>query len=202
MTGNEIIERLKRDFSDPDYRCVYAEDFLNSSIATQIKVLREEREWTQADLAKKTGKAQSRISEIEDINYSSWSIRTLRRLARAFDLRLKVTFEEFGTLLSDFTKLNRESLQRNSFSTDPAFMTQVPEFAYSDSAAAISKLQIEAMSHSSCGVQQHLPAHIQRATNSQSTGLFLSPVKQQPASMKTITQNQSGAGTLPLSNLG
>jgi len=118
---NEIANRLLTDLQDYDYRNIYDEGFLNSSIAMQIKILREQRGWSQVQLAQKVGMVQSRISEIEDVNYSSWSIRTLKRLARIFDLRLKVSFEEFGTLLTDFTKLDRESLVKRSFSDDPAF---------------------------------------------------------------------------------
>jgi transcriptional regulator with XRE-family HTH domain len=117
----DVVERLKRDFRDSEYRTVYDEGFLNSSLATQIKVLREEREWTQTELAEKAGMNQSRVSELEDINFSSWTIRTLRKLAKAFDLRLKISFEEFGTLLGDFRTLNRNGLSRRSFAADAVF---------------------------------------------------------------------------------
>jgi transcriptional regulator with XRE-family HTH domain len=118
---SDVVERLKKDFKDPEYRHVYDEGFSSSSIATQIKVLREARKWTQAELADKAGMNQSRISEIEDVNFSSWTMRTLRKLARAFDLRLKISFEEFGTLLTDFRDLNREHLSRRPFDSDLAF---------------------------------------------------------------------------------
>jgi transcriptional regulator with XRE-family HTH domain len=133
--ANEVVERLRRDFQESTYRHVYDSGFLDSSIATQIKVLREQRGWKQSDLAREAKTGQSRISEIEDVNYSSWSIRTLRRLAKAFDVRLKVSFEEFGTLLTDFTKLNRTSLERCSFRDDPAF--REPE-QNQDEAASLS----------------------------------------------------------------
>jgi len=118
---SSVVDRLKTDFKDLEYRHVYDEGFLNSSIATQLKVLREERGWTQDVLADRAGMNQSRISELEDVNFNSWTIRTLRKLARAFDLRLKISFEEFGTLLHDFRELNRRSLSRHSFGEDTAF---------------------------------------------------------------------------------
>jgi transcriptional regulator with XRE-family HTH domain len=117
----DVVDRLRTDFKDPEYRHVYDEGFLNSSIATQIKVLREERNWTQAVLADKAGMNQSRVSELEDVNFNSWTIRTLRKFAKAFDLRLKISFEEFGTLLHDFRNLNRAGLSRRSFDSDPEF---------------------------------------------------------------------------------
>jgi transcriptional regulator with XRE-family HTH domain len=133
----DVVERLTRDFNDPDYRHVYDEGFLNSSIATQIKVLREERGWTQAHLAGKAKMNQSRVSELEDVNFNSWTMRTLRKLARALDLRLKISFEEFGTLLRDFRDLNRESLSRRSFGSDPAFQSAHAEAKPMASARAL-----------------------------------------------------------------
>jgi len=114
-------KRLRQAFRDKDYRHPYVDEFLNSSIATQIKVLREQRGWSQKDLADKAGMKQPVISRIENVNYSSWSINTLRKIAEAFDLTLRVTFESFGTRLKDITKFSRETLKRLSFEKDPEF---------------------------------------------------------------------------------
>jgi len=121
---NELINKLKSEFHDKETRQVYIDEFLNSSIATQIKVLREQRGWNQERLAQEADMKQSRISVLEDVNYSSWSIKTLRRLAEAFDLTLSVSFEEFGTRLRELEQLSRESLQRRSFNKDPVFNKQ------------------------------------------------------------------------------
>lgn len=108
-------------FFDSEYRAGYAESFLDSRIATQIRVLREQRGWTQAQLAEAAGMKQSRICALEDANYSSWSVTTLKRLARAFDVPLDVEFGTFGRLLREASTFNRESLQRPEFAKDPAF---------------------------------------------------------------------------------
>lgn len=115
------FNKLKREFQDPEYAHTYAFGFLNSYIATQIKVLRESREWTQAILAQEVNMKQSRISTLEDVNYSAWSISTLRRLAKAFNLRLKVSFEEFGSLFQEIDTFSRKSLERRPFESDPVF---------------------------------------------------------------------------------
>ena len=115
------FEKLRRDFTDPEYAHSYADGFLNSYIATQIKVLREKHGLTQQRLAQETGMRQARISVLENVNYSAWSINTLRRLARAFQLRLKVSFEEFGTLLPELESFSRESLERRPLEEDPVF---------------------------------------------------------------------------------
>jgi transcriptional regulator with XRE-family HTH domain len=117
---DSLIEELK----DPEARRDYAEIFGNSSIALQIKALRLQRKWSQEELGRRAGMKQARISAMEQSSYSAWSIRTLRRLAEAFDLALIVRFESFGTLLSDIGQSGREHLERPSFSEDPAFCVQ------------------------------------------------------------------------------
>lgn len=119
---DEIRESLRRELlEDPEARAHYAEMLLDTTIALQLKTLRQQRDWTQKQLAEMADMRQSRISTMEKIDYSSWSIRILKQLAKAFDVRLRVTFESFGTLLDDYTRLGRADLERPSFSDDPAF---------------------------------------------------------------------------------
>lgn len=118
---NPWAEQLKKSFKDKEYRHGYVDDFLNTSIATQIKVLRERRDWSQEELADKAGMKQPTISRIENVNYSSWSINTLRKIAEAFDLTLLVTFESFGTRLKDISRFSRKALEKHSFEEDPVF---------------------------------------------------------------------------------
>jgi transcriptional regulator with XRE-family HTH domain len=115
-------DRLIKALQDEDYRHAYDEEFANSRMATQIKVIREQREgMTQAQLAEKAGMKQSRISALENVDYSAWSISTLRRLARALGVRLSFEFESWGELLSEVDRFNREALQRPDFENDRAF---------------------------------------------------------------------------------
>lgn len=118
---SELIENLREEFRDSETRHIYADDFLNSSIATQIKVLREQAGWTQAELAEKAGMRQERISVLEDVNYSSWTANVLKRIAKAFDMRLSIKIESFGSFLTEFSDFSRESLARPKFEDDPAF---------------------------------------------------------------------------------
>lgn len=110
----EYAETLIEQFKDKELAHAHVDDFLNISIATQLKVLREQRGLTQTTLAQLADMMQARISVMEDINYSSWSISTLKKLARAFDVSLKVSFESFDTLISDTGNFNKESLQRDT----------------------------------------------------------------------------------------
>ena len=118
---SELREHLKDAFRDLEYRHTFAEESLNTSIATQIKVLREQRGWNQGELATRADMLQPAISRLENINYSAWSLASLKRFAQTFDLVLSVKFETFGSLLDEVEEMDREYLQRHSFEDDPAF---------------------------------------------------------------------------------
>src|SRR6266542_5168793 len=124
---SELVERLKKEFQNEDYRYAYDEEFSNSRIATQIKVLREQRELNQSALAELAGMKQSRISELENVNYNSWSISTLRRLARALGVRLSFAFESWGELLPEADSFGRKSLEKPQFEKDSAFQPSESE---------------------------------------------------------------------------
>lgn len=118
---SELTENIRQELKDRETRFIYDDDLLNTYIATQIRTLREQRDWTQQKLAEEAGMKQERISVLEDVNYSSWTAKVLRRLAQAFDLRLTIKFEEYNTFFKDFEGVKPESLKRRSFEDDPAF---------------------------------------------------------------------------------
>jgi transcriptional regulator with XRE-family HTH domain len=119
MNGDEEQAReLAREFVDEEYRRNWAEDFLDTSLALQIAALRLARGWKQSDLARKASTTQSAISRMEDVEYGAHSIRVLKQLAAAFDLRLKVSFEEFGSLIGESGAFSEAGLNRNSFHAD------------------------------------------------------------------------------------
>lgn len=110
----ELVETLASEFKDKEYAHSYLEEFSNMEIAAQIKVLREQRDLTQDMLAVLSCMKQERISKLEDVNYDAWTIKTLRKLARAFDVDIKVSFEEISSRILDIDRLSKESLERKS----------------------------------------------------------------------------------------
>jgi len=118
---SELSDNLQEEFQDEDYRYAYDEEFSNARMATQIKVLREQQILRQLDLAELAGMRQQRICELENVNYNSWSISTLRRLARALGVRLSFGFESWGELLLEIESFSRKTLTRPKFEDDPAF---------------------------------------------------------------------------------
>jgi len=115
---NELVKTLTSEFGDKEYAHAYVEEFSNMAIAAQIKALRDQRGWTQKELAGFSGMKQERISALEDVNYEAWTAKTLSKLARSFDLTLKISFENFSACISDIDKISTESLKRTSREED------------------------------------------------------------------------------------
>lgn len=123
----ESREQLRRDLlADEEFRRAYAESFLNTTVAAQIKALREMRGMTQADLAEAIGTKQAGVSRLENVNYSAWKTETLRKVAGALGVRLKISFETFGSLLDEVDQFSRESLQRVVPELDPELTARKP----------------------------------------------------------------------------
>jgi transcriptional regulator with XRE-family HTH domain len=118
---SQLLDRIREEFEDEDARYAYVEAHLNASLAAQIKALRGER--TQEELASMAGTKQSGISRFENANHSEWKTETLRKLARAFGLRLRISFEEFGTLIPEIENFKDAVLKRRRFENDPVFGT-------------------------------------------------------------------------------
>lgn len=134
---SSLREDLIRTSNDKEYRHAYAEESLNLSVATQIKVLREQRELTQEALARAAEMKQSMISRYENVNYSSWSINTLRKLAEAFDVFLDVRYRSFRELVETTERFSREALQVPAFMDDPFFKEEQPLVAQTQTQAGI-----------------------------------------------------------------
>lgn len=118
-------QRLRNDFKDKEYAHAYVNEFLNTQIATQIRVLREQRDLKQKELAEMVDMKQSRISVLEDVYNEMWSISTLKRLAEAFDVTLNVSFETFSTRITDMQNFSRETLKRLPRTLDLAQRSEV-----------------------------------------------------------------------------
>lgn len=133
---NDLLQSLKTEFQDEDYRYAYAQSFLNTKLASQIKTLREQRGMTQARVAAEMKIKQPGYRRFEDVNHDVWKTDSLWNIARALDVRLDISFKTFGTLLEEKARLNKESLQLPTFEDDPAF--KEPSEAEQETAAVAS----------------------------------------------------------------
>lgn len=112
------ISNLWKKLQAKEYRDGYAEAQLSIEIPFQILALRKARGWTQAQLADRCGIPQARISHIEQPGRDPLSLRTLYRLASAFDVGLLVQFVSFSELIHREAVFNPETFHVSSFKDD------------------------------------------------------------------------------------
>jgi transcriptional regulator with XRE-family HTH domain len=169
LVEKPLTETLKEEFQDEDYRYAYDEEFSNSRMATQIKVIREKQGLKQAQLAELACMKQSRISALEDVNYNSWSVSTLRRLARALGVRFAFGFESWGELLPEIEDFGRKNLEKPKFEEDPAFKNKPAEAKESalDPSEIFAALESEGQKSNVTSIQSYLEsrARAQRESN-------------------------------------
>ena len=114
MTTNkekQILNSLK----DREYREALAVEHVNTTLAIQIRKMREKHPWTQSELADYLGKHQETISQWENVDYGRYSITTLKELAAAFDVALLVKFIPFSELVKDMVNLSETRLSPPSY---------------------------------------------------------------------------------------
>jgi transcriptional regulator with XRE-family HTH domain len=132
----ELLENCR----DPEYREALVLENVYTGLCSQIRVLREKRELSQAALGRKIKMAQERISILEDPNAETKpTLTTLLRVASGFDLGLDVRFVSFGTVLDRSVETNPEQLSVLSFDDElPALEKNLEE-----QEAAINRLATE-----------------------------------------------------------
>ena len=75
---------------DPEFRQAFDEEEVYASLAIQIAKIREKQHLTQQELAEKLHTTQQTVSRLEDIHNSSYTLKTLIKIARTFNKKLKV----------------------------------------------------------------------------------------------------------------
>jgi transcriptional regulator with XRE-family HTH domain len=82
-------------------RSQFVESHLNKSIAYQIRSLRDQEKWTQAEFADKLGiKHSNNVSaRLENPNYGKLTLSTLKQIAATCDVALVVWFIPFSRFL-------------------------------------------------------------------------------------------------------
>jgi transcriptional regulator with XRE-family HTH domain len=115
---SSTIRTLWKRMKSKEYRESFVASHVSNTIAAQIFMMREDREWTQTILAEKAGMKQSRISALEDPDFENVEIATLRRLASAFDVGLSVRFVPFSEIAVQASNLETSDLCVMNFDRD------------------------------------------------------------------------------------
>ncbi len=103
-------------------RDAYVQAEVITALAHQIRSIRTQRNWTQADLAKKMGTTQAAVSRLEDPSYGRMSVNTLLDLSRVFDTGLRVQFVSLVTMLHETFKPRAELREVPSFEEEAPFV--------------------------------------------------------------------------------
>lgn len=124
---NGFHKNLLKKLRSKVFRDEYVAENVCTGVAYQIKAIREQRGWTQAYLAKLTGKKQSNIARLEDPDYGKFSLQTLLEIASAFDVWLSIEFVSFGTGLARTQDRSPEALGAEPFTSEFAGAVELSE---------------------------------------------------------------------------
>ena len=116
----EFLSDLCDEFGDADFAHGYLESHSVSRIAAQVHAIRKQRKWSQTELAARAGIAQERVSKIENADFTSLTMATLRKLARAFDIDVRIAFTSVSDGILDVAKLDPAKLEVCDRQTDLA----------------------------------------------------------------------------------
>jgi HTH-type transcriptional regulator / antitoxin HipB len=104
----EKIESLWHKFQSREYREAYVDSRLDTSVAFQVAAMREDRGWTQSELAQKMDAQQPFISRIE--RGDSITLNSIKRIAAAFGVAVEISFVPFSEFA---TNVATERLDRH-----------------------------------------------------------------------------------------
>ncbi|MDA0768847.1 MAG: hypothetical protein BZY79_06545 [SAR202 cluster bacterium Casp-Chloro-G4] len=108
-------KQLFESFQDKDYRDTFVQEHIGVGLAYQIRAMREKFGWTQEEFARRAGKRQEVISQLENPDYGSYTLKTLKILASAFDVALQVNFVSFRDLIRNAANLTPEIIAPPSY---------------------------------------------------------------------------------------
>jgi transcriptional regulator with XRE-family HTH domain len=113
---NIVKKEIWESLNAKEARDAFVAAHLSDTIGSQIFSLRENRGWSQEQLASEVGMAQPRISVLE--GGTDCSLRTLKRVASAFDVAVVVRFVPFSELVDWVGDLSEERLAPVAFAND------------------------------------------------------------------------------------
>lgn len=110
--GSQILDNLKRS---KEYRHAFVEEKVQTQIAVQIKTIREQRDISRPAFAALIDKSPSWVFRLEDPNQPPPTIKTLLRVAEAYDVDLEIRFRRFSELVDQIERMTPETFKVASF---------------------------------------------------------------------------------------
>lgn len=131
-----FLKKMKR-LSKKAYRTAFFKQHLDQGIAHQIRVLRQQRNLTQAEFGKILGTKQSAVSRLEDPSYGNYTLNQLAQIAEACDVALMVKFVSYGRLLQETEDVSPNALSVMSYEDECREMLEQHEVTLSKKVLSI-----------------------------------------------------------------
>lgn len=119
---NSKQEQMWENLRDKDFRKQFIDEHANVGIAFQIRSLRNRQQLKQSELAQQMHVKQPLISAWENPNYGTYTLRTLKDLAKVFDVGLLVRLVPFSTLIDWTIDLTHDVIAPPNFSEEQAHL--------------------------------------------------------------------------------
>ena len=110
-----ISRKFADELTEKEMRDAYLDAQTRTKLALQIRTLRTQREWSQAQVGELMGKPQSNVARLEDREIARYTLSTLLELAAAYDVGLVVEFVSYEEFLRRTNDLRPAKLQVRSF---------------------------------------------------------------------------------------
>lgn len=122
---NLITKNFAEELAEKEMRDAFLAAQTRTRLASQIRTIRTQRGWSQAQLANELRTLQSAISRMEDRSYGKLSLQSLFEIAAAFDVGLMVEFVPYDEFLLRTSDLSLVALSVEPF--DPLSLTYLYE---------------------------------------------------------------------------
>lgn len=132
------------------YRDAFVAAGLKRGIPRQLRILRERRGWSQAQLAQAAGLTQGAVSRAEDPDYGNLTFNNVLRLASGLDVAFVGKFVPFSQLAREFVQMSEDSLDAVPFGAEEA------EYATPDLCQAFVKVSRRALEASTLSTNAEL----------------------------------------------
>lgn len=137
MCLSKSMERSFHALKSRKARDAYVEAELVNGLAHQIRIIRQERGWTQKQLAEKLETTQTTVSRLEDPSYGRYTIRTLLALGRVFDVAFFVRYLPFSKFLPATWDTRPENFEAAAYEDE---VSSIQFFTENKSGTYVSKV--------------------------------------------------------------
>lgn len=117
-TNRTRRQQIVTSLNEKEYRDAFVASHIRNGLAFQIRAMQQAHGWSQRDLGERVGMKQETISHLQNPHYGKYTLRTLLRLASAFDVALIVKFAPFSELVDWACEVPYRDLQVPDFEHD------------------------------------------------------------------------------------